>query len=76
MIGQEGVLFQLIRLIDRSLSHRRRFTALADAPSFTQRSSFLVLPVVCWDKIYDLRSLQIGLLDRRKYAGSTPGKRG
>jgi ubiquinone/menaquinone biosynthesis C-methylase UbiE len=30
------------------------------------------LPVVCWDEIYDLGSLQIGLLDRRKYAQIRP----
>src|SRR3712207_2632079 len=30
------------------------------------------LAVVCWDEIYDLGSLQIGLLDRRKYAQIRP----
>jgi hypothetical protein len=45
---------------------------LTDAGPWSPEIMEQAIPVVCWDEIYDLGSLQIGLLDRRKYAQIRP----
>jgi hypothetical protein len=45
---------------------------LFSLPTLPENETLYHLPVVCWDEIYELGSLQIGLLDRRKYAQIRP----
>jgi transposase len=57
------------RLVPKTLGASSSTLATIERFSYCEKHA---VAVVCWDEIYDLGSLQIGLLDRRKYAQVRP----